>query len=61
MEALPEDEKHWGPTSSRACEVHCANVVHLTKAMEAYYSSRGWTYTEKTLQVSCPAAGVGTG
>ncbi|KAI9755856.1 MAG: hypothetical protein M1815_004516 [Lichina confinis] len=50
VDTLPEDEKHRGPTSSHACEVHHANVAHLTKAMEAYYGSRSWTYTEKTLQ-----------
>ena len=61
MDALPEDEKHWGLTGSHACKVHHANVAHLTKAMEAYYGSRGWTYTKKILQVSCQAAGVGTG
>ena len=61
MDTLPEDEKHQGPTGSCACKVHRANMAHLTKAMEAYYSSRGWTYTEKNLQVSCQAAGVGTG
>ena len=61
MDTLPEDEKHWGPTSSRACKVHRVNMAHLTKAMEAYYGSCSWTYTEKTLQVSCQAAGVGTG
>ncbi|KAI9751704.1 MAG: hypothetical protein M1815_000957 [Lichina confinis] len=49
-DALPEDEKHWGLTGSHAHEVHCANVAHLTKAMEAYYGSCGWTYMEKTLQ-----------
>ncbi|KAI9752973.1 MAG: hypothetical protein M1815_000174 [Lichina confinis] len=49
-DALPEDEKHRGPTGSRARKVHRANVAHLTKAMEAYYGSRGRTYTEKTLQ-----------
>ena len=61
MDALPEDEKHWGLTSSHVRKVHHVNVAHLTKAMEAYYGSRGWTYTKKTLQVSCQATGVGTG
>ncbi|KAI9757283.1 MAG: hypothetical protein M1815_001641 [Lichina confinis] len=60
-DALPEDEKHWGPTSSHVCKVHHVNVAHLTKAMEAYYGSRGQMYTKKTLQISCQAAGVGTG
>ena len=61
MDILLEDEKYWGPTGSHACKVHHANVAHLAKAMEAYYGSRSQTYTEKTLQVSCQAAGVGTG
>ena len=61
MDTLLEDEKHQGLTSSRAHEVHRVNVAHLTKAMEVYYGSHGWTYTEKSLQVSCQAAGVGTG
>ena len=50
---LPPDQKHWSPTGSHVCEIHHANVAHLTKTMEAYYSSRSWMYTEKTLQVSC--------
>ena len=61
MDTLLEDEKYWGLTGSHMCKVHHVNVAHLTKAMEAYYSSRGQMYTEKTLQVSCQAAGVGTG
>ena len=32
-------------------------MAHLTKAMEAYYGSRGQTYIEKTLQVSCHLLG----
>ena len=61
MDTLPEDEKYQGLTGSHVCKVHHVNVAHLTKAMEAYYGSCGWMYTKKTLQVSCQAAGVGTG
>ena len=58
MDALPQDQKHQGLTSSHACKIHCANVAHLTKIMETYYSSCGWTYTEKILQISYHTAGV---
>ena len=54
---LPPDQKHWSPTSLRMHKIHHANVAHLTKAMEAYYGSCGWTYTKKILQVSCHLLG----
>ena len=54
---LPPDQKYWGLTNSHAYKIHRANVAHLTKAMEAYYSSCSWMYTKKTLQVSCHLLG----